>query len=210
MAPSGFGPRVIGEEDYEEEQETLEQSRHVFGERVVGEKAEEPSLQDDEPEESSSSQEPTLEERLPEGYDATGSGGWYTLGAPDGSTVENPETGSGKWQGKDTVVKAAKAHQAQQEAEAKEEAEEEAETEERWDDEAAAEASIEEVREALEANNSTELIDRFTRAELTREGPVRSEVLDAIRDAEERREDPRDEVFSTLESLRPDAEDTEE
>lgn len=212
MAPAGhFGPAVIGEEQHEEEQRIVEEEQRLkFGDRVVG-----GSNMEAEPPEVSASPEQSGED-VPEGYTIEMSGAYAEVTAPDGEQVTHEaDTDNGKYHGKEAAKEAAWEHQRRQEIEASEGEGEGAEAEsspapeaEGWEtEEAIQDATIEEAERALEANPA--LVDQFMRAELTRPDGVRPEVVDAMEDAELGRDEPRESVLETLDSMRAELE-TEE
>lgn len=209
--PGQFGPAVIGEDAFEAEQQEVEEERRLtFGEAVISgsNMGTEPPATDAEPEEE--------EDDIPEGYEIEFSGAYGTVYAPDGTQVTaDADTESGKYHGREAAVEAAWAHAEREEAEEEPEAAPEDEEESGGEEEPEGEhgfpeegvtpedvkdATIEEVHAALEENPA--LVDQFMHAEIVREDGVRAEVLDAMEEAELGKEEPRDEVLESLESLR--------
>lgn len=190
-----FGPAVIGEQEFEAEQQEVEEERRLtFGDAVVGGS----NMTSEPPETAAEADEE--EDPLPEGYEVDFAGAYGTVIAPDGTQVtEDADTDSGKYHGKDASIDAAWAHAEAQEAEEEPEGDhgfpEEGVTPEDVKD-----ATIEEVEAALEENPA--LVDQFMHAEIVREDGVRPAVLDAMEEAELGRDEPRDEVLESLDSLR--------
>lgn len=186
-----FGPAVIGEQAYEDEQEeVVTEQRDTFGEAVVGGS----NMTSDTPDTSASPEEES--DPFPDGYHVEMSGGYGVLTDPDGERVTlGADTQNDKYHGRESAREAAWEHARQEEAsqgEAEEAAEESA------DD--LTDATIEEAEQALAENPA--LVDRFLRTEIQRPDGIRPEVIDAMEAAESSKDEPREEVFETLESLR--------
>lgn len=179
-----FGPGVIGEEEYEREQELLQQATgpgSKFGTAVTqhpeGEPEGPPSDASDE----------LQEDELPDGYELQMRGpNYYEVTRPDGSQVEGP-TPKGLFEGKTRSIQAAWEDQLNEELERKEEAEREA-----------AQGSIEEIKDRLKDN--PDAVDSVMNKELQRADGPREEVFRAVYHAETELRDgePRPEVLEVL------------
>lgn len=207
MTPIGkYGPAVIGEEKYEEEQAIIERQGGLdgqkFGPAITESLDQNPDFDtvhqadprdfDGTPSVSveAEDEEPSPEEQLPPGYSLEGGkGGYYILIGPDGERVEGP-TGSGKWgPGVDKAIEGAAHHY------------EEALKQEETDEQAGADAqvSVDQLRGVLESDPGQ--VDAFVRAEMARaEGP-RLEALRLLRDTEASKENPRQESIAALDQM---------
>lgn len=188
MPKGHFGPAVIGEDQYEDEQqEVVTERRDMFGDSVLSGS----NMIDEAPD--TPAQADADEDEGPMGYEFKASGSYVEVTAPDGEVVES-DSPSGKWHGKEAALEAAWEHAEAHEAERHEEAD-------------VVDLTMDEVAEYLAESPGTG--DEIMRAEIQRPDGVRVEVIDMLEEVEVAKDDPRPEVLETLASLRPDTDDEE-
>lgn len=176
MRYTGFGPAIIGKEQYEKERAIHEKETSAAGR--FG-----PLVTDAGPAPSAPPTE-TSGPGLPPGYEITGGrGGWFGLEGPSGP-VPNPKVKSGNYHGEEEAAQAAAAHY---EASIKEAAE------------PVPTYSVAELEKIL-AKDSAQ-VDPIMKAEFARPDGPRIGAIEALRAAEESKPAPRAEVLAALDSV---------
>lgn len=199
-----YGPRAIGEDAYERQQEMVEEAdgeMSRFGPKALADHGAEGEAEDggtaavdldttepsDEESASSLEQLQAALDELPLDYEAEGGkGGYYTLIGPDGEQIESSSE-SGRWGPGPGEARAA----AQEDYEARVKQEEADETS--GPDE---QLSADEIRGVL--SSSPEKLDQMMRVEFMRSEGPRLEVLQLLQAHESDSDQPRPEVLDTL------------